>query len=106
MNRTSCRNSWPLGFFVLVCGSLLFTFIGNVHPQNFPQGSQAVGRTEPKIIVPFVVTDAGPFMFYTDTDHDGMSDACETASGLDPNNPVDADGDLDGDGLTNGDECA
>ncbi|HMZ78561.1 MAG TPA: Ig-like domain-containing protein, partial [Acidobacteriota bacterium] len=85
---------------------MLFTFIGNVHPQNFPQGSQAVGRTEPKIIVPFVVTDAGPFMFYTDTDHDGMSDACETASGLDPNNPVDADGDLDGDGLTNGDECA
>jgi len=36
-----------------------------------------------------------------DNDHDGMPDAWERSRGLDPENPDDANGDLDGDGYTN-----
>lgn len=36
-----------------------------------------------------------------DADNDGMLDAWEQAQGLDPTNPLDADQDPDGDGLTN-----
>ncbi len=39
-----------------------------------------------------------------DTDGDGMPDWWETASGLNPGDPGDASGDLDGDGLTNKEE--
>jgi hypothetical protein len=38
---------------------------------------------------------------YVDTDHDGMPDAWETAHGLNPRDPKDAIGDLNGDGYTN-----
>lgn len=40
-----------------------------------------------------------------DTDNDGLSDTKEEECGLDPNNPDDADEDLDFDGLTNKEEC-
>ena len=36
-----------------------------------------------------------------DTDKDGIPNDAEVALGLDPNNPADANGDLDGDGFTN-----
>ncbi len=36
-----------------------------------------------------------------DTDGDGMPDSWEVAYGLDPDNPADASGDLDGDGISN-----
>ncbi|UCG49588.1 MAG: right-handed parallel beta-helix repeat-containing protein, partial [Phycisphaerales bacterium] len=39
-----------------------------------------------------------------DTDHDGMSDVWERARGLNPENPDDANGDLDADGYTNVEE--
>lgn len=39
-----------------------------------------------------------------DSDGDGIADDLEIANGLDPNNPVDALLDLDGDGLTNAEE--
>ncbi|MCM3869899.1 MAG: putative Ig domain-containing protein [Pyrinomonadaceae bacterium] len=43
--------------------------------------------------------------FPQDSDADGMSDECETANGLNPNNPADAALDNDGDGLPNLEEC-
>jgi hypothetical protein len=49
-------------------------------------------------------TDSTPFGDDADTDNDGMTDAYEVASGLDIYDPSDADGDLDGDGLSNLDE--
>jgi hypothetical protein len=39
-----------------------------------------------------------------DSDGDGLPDAWELANGLNPNNPNDAHGDADGDGLSNRDE--
>ena len=39
-----------------------------------------------------------------DRDHDGMPDVWEVRSGLDPLNPTDSSGDLDGDGYTNVEE--
>ena len=36
-----------------------------------------------------------------DSDHDGMPDDWERAKQLDPDNPDDRNGDLDGDGYTN-----
>jgi hypothetical protein len=36
-----------------------------------------------------------------DHDHDGMPDEWELVMGLDPNDPEDSRGDLDGDGYTN-----
>ena len=38
---------------------------------------------------------------YADADSDGMPDDWETKYGLDPKNPADAAGDLNGDGYTN-----
>jgi hypothetical protein len=38
---------------------------------------------------------------FTDTDNDGIQDYWETAYGLNPNNPSDANLDLDGEGMTN-----
>jgi hypothetical protein len=37
----------------------------------------------------------------TDSDHDGMPDSWETEKGLNPDDPSDGSGDLDGDGYTN-----
>ena len=38
---------------------------------------------------------------YVDTDMDGMPDEWEKANGLNPNDPNDANGDVNGDGYTN-----
>ncbi|MEI6536808.1 MAG: hypothetical protein WCN98_15785, partial [Verrucomicrobiaceae bacterium] len=38
---------------------------------------------------------------FTDSDNDGIQDSWETANGLNPNNPADANLDTDGDGYTN-----
>jgi hypothetical protein len=38
---------------------------------------------------------------YKDTDNDGMPDEWEVKNGLNPNDPADANGDLNGDGYTN-----
>lgn len=46
-----------------------------------------------------------PPLFPPDADKDGMSDECELARGLNPNDPSDALIDSDGDGLLNLDEC-
>jgi hypothetical protein len=38
---------------------------------------------------------------YVDSDNDGMPDAWEVKYGLNPNDPSDANGDINGDGYTN-----
>jgi hypothetical protein len=38
---------------------------------------------------------------YIDQDQDGMEDAWEVANGLNPNDPSDRNGDINGDGYTN-----
>jgi hypothetical protein len=38
---------------------------------------------------------------YVDSDGDGMPDKWEKANGLNPNDPTDANGDINGDGYTN-----
>ena len=43
----------------------------------------------------------GDWKPYKDTDHDGMPDEWEQRNGLNPNDPADANGDLNGDGYTN-----
>ena len=43
----------------------------------------------------------GEWQPYKDTDQDGMPDEWELANGLNPNDPADANGDLNGDGYTN-----
>ena len=66
----------------------------------------AVGET----VVTFTVADAlgntaskssTVTVTVTDTDGDGLPDFYENLYGLDPNDPSDASGDLDGDGFTN-----
>ncbi len=66
----------------------------------------AVGET----VVTFTVADAlgntaskssSVTVTVTDTDGDGLPDFYENLYGLDPNDPSDASGDLDGDGFTN-----
>ena len=49
--------------------------------------------------------DTVPPLFPPDADKDGMSDECEVARGLNPNDPSDALVDSDGDTLLNLDEC-
>ena len=47
------------------------------------------------------ITPFSDKLLYKDTDGDGMPDAWEQANGLDPNDPSDANGDINGDGYTN-----
>ena len=43
----------------------------------------------------------GPWLPWTDTDSDGMPDEWERQNGLNPHDPTDANGDINGDGYTN-----
>ena len=45
--------------------------------------------------------DYGKWQPYKDSDQDGMPDEWETANGLNPNDPADANQDMNGDGYTN-----
>lgn len=67
------------------------------------------GKSDPRVAVPNGVTDVGVIIVRADADRDGISDRFEIqfsinptgGSGLNPNDPTDAAGDFDGDGLTN-----
>jgi hypothetical protein len=52
-------------------------------------------HTAPGVTTTFVLISA------LDTDRDGIPDSYETSIGLNPNDPADATGDLDGDGMSN-----
>lgn len=56
------------------------------------------------IIAPILYNDDGGGNGGPDSDNDGMPDDWEEANGLDPEDPTDRDGDLDGDGLKNYEE--
>lgn len=74
--------------------SLIAEFYIAVHSQN---GVQFVSPEKFKLFTQGAA-DKGPLY---DSDGDGMPDLWELTYGFDPNDPSDANGDADGDGLTN-----
>lgn len=76
-----------------------FLTLTNVQPSDANLYSVIV--TNQANYTPGVVSSSGRLTLVTETDGDHLPDDWETAHGLNPNDPADAAGDLDGDGFTN-----
>jgi hypothetical protein len=98
-------DGWPLDVvFPAPLAQLPFTALNDFDGAsiNFSASALAYGYSLDAQIVS--LAKSPPVGLIVDTDSDGLPDDYEADNGLDPTNPSDADGDLDGDGVSNLDE--
>ena len=98
-------DGWPLDVaFPAPLARLPFTALAGFDGAtvNFSASALAYGYSLDAQII--ALTKSPPVDVIIDSDSDGLPDDYETDNGFDPTDPSDADGDLDGDGVSNLDE--
>jgi hypothetical protein len=94
-------DGWPLETnFPASLAVLPFTALDGFNGSSINFTSSALAYGYDLVAEPVSITRA----LFVDTDLDGLPDDYETDNGFDPADPLDAEGDLDGDGISNLDE--